>query len=163
MRMAEACMKHLGFPINDTQAKRMSQIILKHYESATKTWGDAIARCDAEERSPVTDAEAPDALDALASWLEDVKLNEGGDDAYTPTSSNSHARSEGGPNRPQLYRCANCGNPSAVLRKCSQCAQVRYCNQEYVLFPIFSRQFLSYLNALSIEHVQVSNSPLVRT
>ncbi|KAI0938601.1 hypothetical protein AcV5_000242 [Taiwanofungus camphoratus] len=64
-----------------------------------------------------------EAQDELAAWLEKMQLDDG--HALGPQRCGAPALIA---SRVSIYRCTWCGNPSAVLRKCSGCGQTRYCD-----------------------------------
>jgi hypothetical protein len=66
------------------------------------------------------------ATDDLAAWLDDylhVDDDEQDEKYHAHTTCASRARVSA--NTVALYRCSNCGNPSASLRKCGGCGKTR--------------------------------------
>ena len=98
------------------------ELVTSRYQNAVTEWGSVIARVDGPNSHETLTASEARAEDNLAAWLEGLRV-EGDEDeedqkwcAHPTTNMNSVA----------LYRCSYCGNPSAVLRKCSGCNKTRY-------------------------------------
>lgn len=72
--------------------------------------------------------------DDLAAWLEDMHMEDG----QLEPEHCLHPKINS--NQVALYRCSWCGNPSAVLRKCSGCTKTR---SEYLSA---SERFISCLD-----------------
>ncbi|TFK49395.1 hypothetical protein OE88DRAFT_1737014 [Heliocybe sulcata] len=123
VELAEEFSRFYGYPVPDTLTRLTRQTVLSLYTVAVAEWSSIIRRFDEE-----IDGHDPSELskerreDDLAAWLDDVHLHE----------HQSHAESCSHPrvnvNDVSLYRCSWCGNPSAVLRKCSGCSKTRYCD-----------------------------------
>lgn len=97
------------------------ELVTSKYQKAVAEWGSVVARIDGPNADEaLADSEAR-AEDNLSAWLQGRPV-EGEEDedskwcAHPVTNMNSVA----------LYRCSYCGNPSAVLRKCSGCGKTRY-------------------------------------
>ncbi|GLB39184.1 putative MYND finger [Lyophyllum shimeji] len=103
-----------------TNLRLAQETVVKLYTAAAVEFGPVVQKADAEERlKPVS----PEKLeDELAAWLENTHVHDEVDDElhglHPKVNTNAVA----------LYRCSFCGNPSAVLRKCSGCAKARYCD-----------------------------------
>ena len=102
-----------------TELRLAQQNIVSLYTAAVKEWGDVIVRFDDLTTDEEPSISPEKAEDDLAAWLDD--MDGGHHEAHTemfshPVLNNNHVA---------LYRCSWCGNPSAVLRKCSGCAKTR--------------------------------------
>jgi hypothetical protein len=122
LRIVEMLAQHYGFPLFNTQVRLAQQLLVSRYTPAAREWGAVVARYDGliTPSADGADTEGPTpADDEFAAWLSKI---DGGaaQEAWHP------------PHRKQMYRCANCGNPSAVLRKCGRCNTARYCDAEWV-------------------------------
>jgi hypothetical protein len=129
LRVAEMITTHYGLPLFNTQLRLTQQLLVSRYTSAACEWGSVVRRYDAAGSPPpegvdveVTPASADD---EFAAWLANMDIGEGENEQSVQCWHPSL-----GPHRTYLYRCVNCGNPSAVLRKCSGCGKVRYCDSE---------------------------------
>ncbi|EIW77014.1 hypothetical protein CONPUDRAFT_129170 [Coniophora puteana RWD-64-598 SS2] len=155
LRIAEEIGTITGTPPPKTQLRLTMQNILRLYAPAHKEWGKVVRRCDAlsedvaaeEARAPLDEEKASG---DFAAWLGELKLNGDGSDGDGDGDGSGvdghsdrfgayggggcrprpHAHPKVAPNRVALYRCSWCGNPSAVLRKCSGCEKARYCDQK---------------------------------
>ena len=138
--MSARFMNTLGFTIKRTQLRLARELVLSLYPKALAEWGPLIARFDelddrADVASTLPSAEQAD--EDLAAWLEDVRLDDEGEangngnrNRNGASDEETHARRCTHPkismNSVALYRCAWCGNPSAMLRKCGGCGQTKY-------------------------------------
>ncbi|EGO29215.1 hypothetical protein SERLADRAFT_359379 [Serpula lacrymans var. lacrymans S7.9] len=114
----------------NTQLRLTQQTVVKLYSSATEEWGPVIAHFDSlaaydSDHQGQSVISAEKAEDDLAAWLDEMRLDDGAQDESCIARC-SHPRIRA--NSVELYRCSYCGNPSAVLRKCSGCAKARYCD-----------------------------------
>lgn len=112
----------LGHPFKKTQMRLTREMIVRHYTSAAKEFSPDIARFDALFAAEDDGAELRAAIradDTLEAWLANLHIDEDGHDhghrSHVKVSRNAVA----------LYRCTWCGNPSAILKKCSGCAKTR--------------------------------------
>lgn len=106
-----------------TQLRLTQEVLLKHYSAGIKKWGPVVANFDSvfgHEKHIISPTSAED---QLALWLADIKIE---DDEEQGPMLCAHPRIT--TNTVELYRCSWCGNPSAVLRKCSGCEKTRYCD-----------------------------------
>ncbi|TFK49399.1 hypothetical protein OE88DRAFT_1662959 [Heliocybe sulcata] len=125
LQLAEEFSAFYGYPIPNTVMRLTRQLLLSTYSSAAKEWGDVISRFDDENAGyDGSELSKEKREDDLAAWLDNLHVDEG--------ESESHPRGCSHPkvnvNSVSLYRCSWCGNPSAVLRKCSGCSKTRYCD-----------------------------------
>jgi len=102
-----------------TELRLAQQTVVSLYAAAVNEWGDVIVRFDnlTTEEEPSISPEKAD--DDLAAWLDD--MDGGHHEAHTETFSHPVLNND----HVALYRCSWCGNPSAVLRKCSGCEKTR--------------------------------------
>jgi hypothetical protein len=120
--------EHYGLPLFNTQVRLAQQLLVARYTPAARAWGAIVARYDAARAPPADGADAAGpgpADDEFAAWLARMDVGEHGEQEPVQCWHPSL-----GPHRTYLYRCANCGNPSAVLRKCGRCDKARYCDAE---------------------------------
>lgn len=130
IQLVEKCSDHYGMPNLYTQSRAIRQLILQHYTSACKEWADVVKIYDSDSETPITNTvHTPQATEDLARWLQKMEIKDGygsnhGDDAHTHGDGCS-----GGVRRlgdgTYMHRCANCGNASSALRKCSGCDDAR--------------------------------------
>ncbi|KAL4078118.1 hypothetical protein V8B97DRAFT_2102188 [Scleroderma yunnanense] len=106
-----------------TQLRLTQEVILKHYSAGIKEWGSVVANFDSVVDHGEHIFSPTSAEDQLALWLADINVD---DDEGPGPKVCSHPRIT--TNTVELYRCSWCGNPSAVLRKCSGCEKARYCD-----------------------------------
>jgi hypothetical protein len=126
LHIAEACCRHVGLPVADSEMRLGAQMLIKHWKSAAQNWGWAVRKVDVEEDTPMDDVAAPEVIDAFDAWVAEVQPPQDPKDVLEDICN--HPRLGG--HHAKMYRCANCGNPSAALRKCSGCGRVRYCDNE---------------------------------
>ncbi|QRV96642.1 MYND Zn-finger protein [Ceratobasidium sp. AG-Ba] len=121
-------------PLPYTERKLAVDLILPQFAKPLKQWREAITRL--EHQSPhhhhhqQLPADDPDHV--LANWLARTAL----DDENTPDSEYADLQPKAPERIPPgtsakdvlVYRCSLCGNPSASLKKCGRCKQVRYCD-----------------------------------
>lgn len=122
LKIADDFSSHIGVPPPKTNLRLTEQTVVKLYPSAVEEWGDIIARFDAmssaaEKATPISSEKVED---DLAAWLDGTNL-----DGEPRQSEPSCTRSKFSFNNVALYQCSWCGNPSAVLKKCSGCAKTR--------------------------------------
>ncbi|KAH7922908.1 hypothetical protein BV22DRAFT_1121170 [Leucogyrophana mollusca] len=124
LRAADEISTHLGTPPPRTQIRMTQQNIAQRYDApGVRDRRSVVARFDGlsptdlqkQTISPVK------AKYDLAAWLDEMDV-ESGEQSYPGRSS--HPRFS--VNTVALYRCSWCGNPSAVLRKCSGCEKMRW-------------------------------------
>ncbi|KZV89340.1 hypothetical protein EXIGLDRAFT_751221 [Exidia glandulosa HHB12029] len=101
------------------------ETIIDNYAVARDEWDAVIARFGnlPREAGVVPDVEIPEERDELFEWLDTDSCghhNKKRDETFISRWSVDVV---------ELYRCSSCGNPSAVLRKCSRCGMARYCDQ----------------------------------
>lgn len=98
-------------------------MIVRVYPKAAQDFASTITYYDSLYNSaPKEEKSVADAEDTLATWLEDLKIEDG--EEARPDTHCIHPRIN--PNSVELYRCTYCRNPSAALKKCSGCGKVRY-------------------------------------
>jgi hypothetical protein len=153
LRIAEACSVHLNLPVFDTDARLGAALLTAHWVPAAREWGDVVRRHDADDAPPEGDASAPAAVDAFDRWVADVQAPQVPQDVLEDVCE--HPRLGG--HEARLHRCANCGNPSAVLRKCSRCGRVRYCDGQCVsaLSRMHATEFLCQMSDNALGRTQV--------
>ncbi|KIJ63203.1 hypothetical protein HYDPIDRAFT_176220 [Hydnomerulius pinastri MD-312] len=123
LKIADDFSRFFGINPPKTQLRLTQETILKYFTPGAQKWSSIVSRFDsavAEEDHVISPGRAED---QLVAWLEDIRLENG--DQERPERC-SHARIT--TNTVELYRCSWCGNPSAVLRKCSGCEKARYCD-----------------------------------
>ncbi|KAH7922905.1 hypothetical protein BV22DRAFT_1106350 [Leucogyrophana mollusca] len=126
LRAADEISTHLGTPPPKTQLRMTQKNIVERYDTpGVIEWRSVVARFDNLSPTDLQDQSiSPEkAEDDLAAWLDEMHI-ESEEQCYPQRCS--HPRIS--PNTVELYRCSWCGNPSAVLRKCSGCAKTRYCD-----------------------------------
>ncbi|RDB27508.1 hypothetical protein Hypma_003895 [Hypsizygus marmoreus] len=111
----------IGITPPKTNLRLGQQTVVRLYSAAAAEFGNVFIKAASEDKvKPIS----PEKLeDDLAAWLEDTHIHDGDHDQelhemHPKVNTNSVA----------LYRCSWCGNPSAVLRKCSGCSKTRYCD-----------------------------------
>ncbi|KIY45102.1 hypothetical protein FISHEDRAFT_49998, partial [Fistulina hepatica ATCC 64428] len=142
LKFCEEFSKCIAMRVPETAFRRTQSLVVRQYGAAVREWGDVIARSQSlvavDTGRAMTDPVSHEkAEDDLASWLEDLHVNDdngyghshgynfGNEDHVHATQSIASSKSAA------LYRCSYCGNPSAALRKCSSCAKAsRYCDAE---------------------------------
>ncbi|KAH7910685.1 hypothetical protein BJ138DRAFT_1180100 [Hygrophoropsis aurantiaca] len=110
-----------------TQLRMTQQNIIQRYDTpGVKEWRTIVARFDNTSLSDIPEPLlSPEKVeDDLAAWLDEMHLDH--NNAHSHPETCSHPRIS--LNTVELYRCSWCGNPSAVLRKCSGCGKTRYCD-----------------------------------
>ncbi|KAF8503927.1 hypothetical protein JB92DRAFT_2970109 [Gautieria morchelliformis] len=113
-------------PVSKTQFRLARQNILKHYASAAAEWSPVISRFGSMEPSePPSQAlvVSRSPAEELADWSDGSKLDNESDE---PKMYCVHPQTGGKPL--ELWRCSHCGNPSAMLKKCTGCMKTRYCD-----------------------------------
>ena len=99
--------------------------------AASREWDEAIShfKYEGERADSKNTTINPEKAEVdLASWLENASLDDEDDSARETAQMHgrehmTHPRVN--PNNIELYRCSWCRNPSAVLRKCSNCETAR--------------------------------------
>lgn len=131
LKLCEEYMQHLGNRIPKTQMRIAREIFITQMQEADKEWADTIKsiadlqvyKSRKESRTVIPEK----AEDDLAAWLDDVNLDGDGEinghKHLVIQSHITHTRLH--LNKVALYQCSWCGAPSAVLRKCSRCENVR--------------------------------------
>jgi len=104
-----------------TELRLAQQTVVSLYAAAVNEWGGVIARCDNLTTKEEPSISLEKAEDDLAAWLDDLHMDGGDQEAYPETFSHPVLNHD----HVALYRCSWCGNPSAVLRKCSRCTKTR--------------------------------------
>jgi hypothetical protein len=104
-----------------TELRLAQQNVVNLYGAAVNEWGEIIARFDKLNTNKEPSISPEKAEDDLAAWLDELHIDSGEQESHPemfshPVLNNDHIA---------LYRCSWCGNPSAVLRKCSGCAKTR--------------------------------------
>ncbi|KAJ7598563.1 hypothetical protein C8J56DRAFT_741455, partial [Mycena floridula] len=119
LKLSDDIAQFFGSPSPGTNLRLTEQTIVKLYEPAVEEWGAIIKRWDEDVNElPLSPEKAE--VD-LAAWLDNLHVDspEHGLKCSHPKVNTNHVA---------LYRCSWCGNPSAVLRKCSGCNTTRYCD-----------------------------------
>lgn len=104
-----------------TELRLAQQTAVSLYPAAVKEWGEVILRFDKLRTNGEPSMSPEKAEDDLAAWLDDLHAESGEQELHSemfshPVLNHDHVA---------LYRCSWCGNPSAVLRKCSRCMKTR--------------------------------------
>jgi len=108
----------MGVPPPKTTLRLSQQAAVKHYPGAVKEFSRVFEELDRVKPSSSAQALDQDKIeDDLATWLEDIKLEDGTVEETMRCGATNH-RPKVDYNHVTLYRCTWCGNPSAVLRKC---------------------------------------------
>lgn len=95
---------------------------MKYYASGAAEWGSLISHFDAMEQEPENGLILPRPADVdLADWLNGTKL----DDDEEEDHHHSHHAPVYGDRSMELYKCAHCGNPSVMLKKCTRCLKAK--------------------------------------
>ncbi|KAI5823770.1 hypothetical protein K523DRAFT_366540 [Schizophyllum commune Tattone D] len=142
LSIAEDFAKAMGYGPRETQVRLIQKAVVRTYPAAVEEWAHVLAHADRMEhlRAPEPWETTPD---ELAEWLSGTGLDDedDGHGGLHGTGAHSHGHnahchcmpeefSEAKMSDFQLYRCSYCGNPSAVLRKCSGCGKTRYCDAQ---------------------------------
>jgi len=112
-------------PTPKTFLRNAEQTVVKSFSTAVQEWGDVIERLGVDDGKGTHEVSEPPKVspgmveDNLASWLDEMHMDDGGE----ATLACAHPKVN--VNSVELYHCSWCGNPSAVLRKCSGCALTR--------------------------------------
>ncbi|KAI5117145.1 hypothetical protein M0805_000072 [Coniferiporia weirii] len=128
LKIADEISKHIGRPIQNTQARLSRVMLTERLPSAAKEWDATIARYGKLSNAVGEKLSSKEAEEDLATWLDKFE------EADVDHDHEHHHRDRGrthpkiSPNAVELYRCAWCRNPSAVLKKCSSCEKTRYCD-----------------------------------
>jgi len=118
LKFAEDFSDFVGNVPPKTELRLAQQTVISLYPTAVKEWNDVIASFDKLRTQPEPEISPEKAEDDLAAWLDDMDGEpEAHPEAFIhPVLNNNHVG---------LYRCSWCGNPSAILRKCSGCEKTR--------------------------------------
>ncbi|KAL0060710.1 hypothetical protein AAF712_012490 [Marasmius tenuissimus] len=111
--------KHVGLPLPKINLRLAQETVIKNYPAALAEWGDIIENMAGS--GPTREIDTGKVEDDLEAWLDDIKLESG---EQEPRRAHPKVNA----NHVLLYACSWCGNPSAVLRKCSGCGLTRYCD-----------------------------------
>ncbi|KAF8067865.1 hypothetical protein FPV67DRAFT_1562105 [Lyophyllum atratum] len=103
-----------------TNLRLAQETVVKLYTAGAAEFGPVVEKAASEERLKPISTEKLE--DELAAWLENTHVHDHVDNELHGLHPKVNT------NAVQLYRCSFCGNPSAVLRKCSGCAKTRYCD-----------------------------------
>ncbi|KDR72533.1 hypothetical protein GALMADRAFT_101649 [Galerina marginata CBS 339.88] len=130
LSIANQFSEFFGFSPSKNETTLAQQVVVKYYPLGVKEFSKVFENFDkAEPESATTVVDRKKADDDLAEWLEDIRLEDGTmqvlqrcDGYHRPGSSVNEEEFV------TMYRCSWCRNPSAVLRKCSGCGQMRYCD-----------------------------------
>ncbi|KAF9027198.1 hypothetical protein BDZ89DRAFT_1101933 [Hymenopellis radicata] len=135
LKLADEISALVGMPSPATYLRLTQATVLRLYAQAAEEWDAIIAMRD-EESNNIDDDEphhhhGPNCNhdqtteDEIAAWVDGLQLDDTkpqrkpGPQRLHPKINSNHV---------ELYRCSWCGNPSAILRKCSNCADARYCD-----------------------------------
>ena len=138
LSIAEDFAKAMGYGPRETQVRLIQKAVVRTYPAAVEEWAHVLAHADRMEHLRAAEPWET-SPDELAEWLSGTGLDDEDDGHGGLHGSGVHAHGHGAhchcmpEERPevtmsdfQLYRCSYCGNPSAVLRKCSGCGKTRY-------------------------------------
>ena len=132
-------MNFVGYGIKKTQLHLAREYVLKLYTPGAREWGTLIKRFDeldsSDENTPLSSTGADD---NLAAWLGDLDIDDGDSHSREHGACLGEGRRRNGRSAPsdrgmgnhELYRCSWCGNPSAVLKKCSACGKTRFVDSQ---------------------------------
>ncbi|KAF8899811.1 hypothetical protein CPB84DRAFT_1780041 [Gymnopilus junonius] len=128
LKIAEQFSHFIGTPPPNTELRLAEQAAVKHFPGAIKEFSRVFEELDKVKGKGTLMPDRDKLDDGLAAWLEDMKLEDGTSEGPTSCESSRRGRPTVNFEDIWLYRCSWCGNPSAVLRKCSGCAKTRYCD-----------------------------------
>ncbi|PPQ78318.1 hypothetical protein CVT25_011689 [Psilocybe cyanescens] len=164
LKAADDFSTFIGVPPPKTNLRLAQQAAIKYYPAAIKEFSRVYDILDKAKGAEGSTAPNQDRLENdLAAWLDDMKLEDG-------TMEDIGARCQGSTNHAKvnydqitLYRCSWCGNPSAVLRKCtcifdSAIADETVVDDAFVMYH-FSRQRMCKDKVLRL---RVPKIPLVQ-
>ncbi|KAJ4464022.1 hypothetical protein C8J55DRAFT_538962 [Lentinula edodes] len=110
-------------PIPNTQLRLAQAAIVKQYSAAVSEWEEVILRLNnSSEKQPEVLPDSEKVQNDLNNFLNDLQL----DDESPAKRVAAHPKVN--LNSVLLYQCSWCKNPSAMLKKCSGCSQMRYCD-----------------------------------
>ncbi|KAF8962291.1 hypothetical protein BDZ97DRAFT_1120677 [Flammula alnicola] len=123
LKIADQFSEYMGVVPPKTNLRLAQQSAVKHYPAAIKEFSHVYAELDRikakTQSAPIVDPEKLE--DDLATWLEDMRLDDGTlEETARCGSASEHPKINY--DHVTLYRCSWCGNPSAVLRKCEALA-----------------------------------------
>lgn len=131
-----------------TNLRLAQQTVTRLYTSAAAEFGSVVVK--AASKTPVKPVSHEKLEDDLAAWLENTHIHDGDHDdeprgLHPKVNTSSVA----------LYRCSWCGNPSAVLRKCSKSSsftnsQVCFANFFYLRLQVVDVQNLGRVISFSV-------------
>ncbi|KAF8651578.1 hypothetical protein AX16_004694 [Volvariella volvacea WC 439] len=140
LKVADEISTFIGVPPPKTYVRLAQQTVVKLFSEAVAEYGSMMSIIDSKDLGTITPERAED---ELAAWLEELELeledeheheHGHGHDHGAHTHAHPHGvkkpkKERGHPNvnsnHVSLYRCSWCGNPSAVLKKCSGCSITR--------------------------------------
>ncbi|KAF8582529.1 hypothetical protein K439DRAFT_142344 [Ramaria rubella] len=112
-------------PIAKTGFRLAREDILRYYASASVEWASVISRFENPPSETTSQAliVSRSPAEELAEWLNGTSLD---DESEEPRKYcvQSNVDQDG----LELWKCSHCGNPSAMLKKCTRCAKARYCD-----------------------------------
>lgn len=114
-----------------TELRQTQQMVVSMYPDASKQWGEVIERFDKNRIAKEPEILAEKVDDDLAAWLDDLHLENGDHESHPEGFSHPVLNDD----YVALYRCSYCGNPSAMLRKCSGCEKARYAHSRSCTLP----------------------------
>ncbi|KAF9561421.1 hypothetical protein CPC08DRAFT_762103 [Agrocybe pediades] len=125
----------IGLTPAKTNLRLTQETLVKHYPLGVREFGHVYSKFDKIKEVPSSySSDAKKTKDDLATWLEDMRLEDGTMEQHLGCGT-VEAVTQWRPlkyvNEQELtllYRCSWCRNPSAALRKCAQCSKARYCD-----------------------------------
>ncbi|KAG7097635.1 hypothetical protein E1B28_004967 [Marasmius oreades] len=108
-----------GLPLPRTNLHLAQATVVNNFQAALEEWGDVVDNMAGSGEPRMVDSDKVE--DDLSAWLDDLRLDNG---EQEPRRAHPKINA----NHVLLYHCSWCGNPSAVLRKCSGCGLTRYCD-----------------------------------
>ncbi|EIN09025.1 hypothetical protein PUNSTDRAFT_68270 [Punctularia strigosozonata HHB-11173 SS5] len=131
LRLNEDVMRYIGTSEPNSKLRLTRMTVFRDYVAAQKEWGDLIRHFDAisEKGAGIDERGLIDpqgVTHELTSWLDEKLQLEDEDPDFDPRQVPTRVRpQEVMGNSVTLYRCSNCGHPSAVLKKCGGCSTAR--------------------------------------
>ncbi|CAA7268445.1 unnamed protein product [Cyclocybe aegerita] len=128
LKIADQFSEFMGVPPSKTNLRLAQQAAIKHYPLGVKEFSRIYEGLDKIKAKDAPEISNEKLEDDLAAWLEDMRLEDGTLEERTRCGGFGHGETKVNFDKVTMYRCSWCGNPSAVLRKCSGCAKTRYCD-----------------------------------
>ena len=129
LEIARQITEHIGFPYKKTNIRLAREMMMRMWPKALQDYASTITHYNSlyekHSHGPRAEDSVAAAGDTLTAWLDNLHLEDGQEG---PDTHCLHPKINS--NSVELYRCTNCRNPSATLRKCSGCAKAKYCDAD---------------------------------